>query len=106
MPSIFIVDYPNGFHVFMKGGRVEEFRHDQPGYVFRGRLQVGSSLEEVLAVVGRPKKTVEGKPNKFKDGIPYKDIDGKEGRCYYHPAGKNVRLFFANYRAVALYVTP
>lgn len=105
LPSTYIAVYPNGFSVVMNGGGISELRHTQPGYVFLGKLQVGSSLEEVLEAVGKPKETVEGQPNKFKDGVLYKDIDGRKGYCYYSRREQGVRFFFLNCKVTALYVT-
>lgn len=106
LPDRYILVYPDGFRIFMMNGRIVEHRHEGPdGYIWRGKLQVGSSLEEVLKVVGRPKKTVVGQPNKFEDGVLYKDIDGKEGGCYYGRERKGVRFFFRDYKVSALYVS-
>lgn len=105
LPSRFIAVYPNGFRVFMLGKKIVELRHHQPGYLYRGKLQVGSSLEEVIAVIGKPKETVVGERNEFEDGVLYKDIDGRKGYCYYCRCDQRVRFFFRNYEVGALYVT-
>ena len=89
----------------MKKGRIESIKFRKPGYLFKNKLQVGSTLDEALKVLGQPTKTVEGKENELADGVLYKDIDGKTGRCYYKRADHNVRLFFWDYKVVALYVT-
>ncbi len=105
LPSRYIAAYPNRFQVVISGDRVTEIRHHETGYLFRGKLQVGSSLDEVLEVIGKPKQTVEGSLNKFKDGVLYKDIDGRKGLCYYASSAQSVRMFFANYKITALYIT-
>jgi len=106
LPATYIAAYPNGFRVVMSGGRISELRHEGPdGYLWQGKLQVGSSLKQVLEVIGKPKQTVEGKRNESKDGVLYKDIDGKEGYCYYAHSDKGVRIFFLDYKVSALYVT-
>ena len=105
LPSTYILDYPNGFSVVMSKGRVSELRHTQPGYIWQGKLQVGSSLEEVLEAVGRPTETIEGQSCAYKDGVLYKDIDGKKGYCYYGHKKKGVRFFFMDYKVSALYVS-
>lgn len=106
LPDRYILVYPDGFSIFMMNGRIVELRHEGPdGYIWQGKLQVGSSLEEVLKVVGGPEKTVIGQPNKFEDGVLYKDIDGKEGSCYYGSEKNGVRFFFRDYKVSALYVT-
>ena len=107
LPSIYSLDYPNGFSVLMNHGKVEELRHSQPGYKFRGKLQVGSSLEQVFDVLGKPKETLTGQamPKIAADSVLYKDIDDKEGYCYYARSDKGVRIFFLDYKVIALYVT-
>ena len=107
LPRQYVVVYPYSFYVCIRGNQVIELRHEGPGtgYAFRDKLRVGSSLDEVLEVVGQPTKTVEGKKNWFEDGVLYKDIDGRKGYCYYGRADQNVRLFFSNYKVTALYVT-
>ncbi|UCF43213.1 MAG: M56 family metallopeptidase [Planctomycetota bacterium] len=98
-----------GFSIFMTGNFIRELRFESPagGYVFQDGIRVGSSLDEVLAVLGEPSKTVEGEPINWRDvdGVLYMDIDGEEGRCYYQRPDWNVRMFFANYKVMALYVT-
>jgi len=107
LPSRYIASYPDGFSVFMLNGQIAELRFAKPGagYIFKNKLQIGSVLDKVLEVIGQPAQTVEGQPNKFEDGVLYKDIDGRKGYCYYKRADQNVRLFFANYKVTALYVT-
>jgi len=106
LPENYIMVYPNSLGVVISGGVVGEIRHEEAdGYLFKGKVKVGSSLEEALSVVGQPKKTVEGKPNNFEDGVLYKDIDGSRGYCYYSRLDQNVRFFFWDYKVSALYVT-
>lgn len=107
LPSTYIVDYPNGFRVVMSRGKISELRFEEPGaeYVFKGELRVGSSLDDVLEVIGQPTETVQGQPNQFKDGVLYKDIDDRKGYCYYSRKDEGVRFFFLNYKVTALYVT-
>jgi len=105
LPSTYILDYPNGFSVVISNGLVSELRHTEHGYVFRGKLQVGSSLEEVLDTVGQPTETIIGQPCTYKDSILYKDIDGKKGYCYYSRRDQRVRFFFMDYKVTALYMT-
>jgi hypothetical protein len=106
LPSMYLAVYPNGFYVCMRDGKIRELRHHGPdGYLFRGKLRVGSSLEETIAVLGQPTETVEGQPIGFKDGVLYKDADGRKGHCYYGRHDQSVRIFFADYKVAALYVT-
>ncbi|MBA7480954.1 hypothetical protein ES707_16422 [subsurface metagenome] len=105
LPSTYILNYPNGFSVVMSRGQVSELRHTQSGYVFLGKLGVGSSLEKVLEVVGQPTETVVGQLCKYADGVLYKDIDGRKGYCYYGRRDQGARFFFYDYKVTALYVT-
>ncbi len=107
LPSRYIASYPDGFSVFMLNGQISELRFARPGagYVFKGKLQIGSALDEVLEVIGQPAQTVQGQPNKFEDGVLYKDIDGKKGYCYYSRKDQGVRLFFLDYKVISLYVS-
>ncbi len=106
LPANYIMVYPNDLEVIIRGGRLEEVRHEgADGYLFKGKVKVGSGLEEVLRVVGRPKKIIEGKQNEFEDGVLYKDIGGNKGDCYYARFDQNVRFFFGDYKVVRLYIT-
>jgi hypothetical protein len=107
LPRRYVAVYPNGFHVFVLNDKVIELRHegDGTGYAFDGKLKVGSTLDETLSVLGRPKEVVEGKENRFKDEVLYKDIEGKEGHCYYARSDWDVRLWFVDYKIGAIYTT-
>jgi hypothetical protein len=106
LPKRYIMVYPSQFRVFMSGNKIIEIRHESDfNYVFRGKLRCGSTLEEVFEVLGRPKEIVQGKDNKFKDGVLYKDIDGRKGHCYYARHEQDVRLWFLDYKIIAIYMT-
>ncbi len=103
----YCIDYNNGFMVYMKENWVIECRFEliSLGYRWRESIEVGTSLDYVLNIVGLPKRTVVGQPNGWEDGVLYKDIEGTVGRCYYRRSDQNVRFFFSNYKVSALYVT-
>jgi serine protease AprX len=107
LPQQYVAVYPNNFGIFMSGGRVVELRHSgNDGYVFGGKVKVGSTLEEVFAVVGEPSETLVGEPmGGFKDGILYKEWNGKKGYCHYGRRSHHVRFFFQDYKVCAIYVT-
>ncbi len=108
LPNRFIAVYPGGFHVFMMNDRIVELRHEQGSqYVFAGKLHVGSTLAEALAVLGPPVKTVEGKPIGWPDSenVLFTDIDGRKGHCYYHRPDQKVRVWFGDYKVAAIYMT-
>ena len=90
----------------MSSNKIVEIRHESGfKYVFRGKLRSGSTLDKVFEVIGRPKKVVQGEENKFKDGVLYKDINGRKGHCYYARHGQDVRLWFLDYKIIAIYMT-
>jgi beta-lactamase regulating signal transducer with metallopeptidase domain len=106
LPKRYIMIYPSQFRVFISGNKIVEIRHESGfNYVLRDKLHFGSTLEEVFDVVGRPKKVVRGEENKFKDGVLYKDIDGREGHCYYARHDQDIRLWFLDYKIIAIYMT-
>jgi hypothetical protein len=104
LPSVYILNYTDAFQVLMIGGKIGELRFQGAdcGYAYRGKLRVGSSLEDALAVVGQPASTVEGGHVGGQDGVLYKDVDGKKGDCYYSRADQHIRLFFQDYKVAGL----
>ena len=108
LPNRFVAVYPGDFHVFMMNDRIVEVRIERGSkYAYAGKLRVGSTLEEALAVLGAPAKTVEGKPIEWSDSenVLFKDIDGQKGHCYYHRPDQSVRVWFADYKVAAIYMT-
>jgi len=106
LPGIYILYYPSRFSVFMSNNKIVEIRHESGfKYIFSGKLRSGSTLDEVFEVIGRPKKVVQGEENKFKDGVLYKDINGRKGHCYYAHHDQDVRLWFLDYKIIAIYMT-
>jgi len=107
LPDTYLARYPNGFRVLIKKNQIRElrFENDDPDYRFDGGIRVGSSLDDVIGILGQPTETIVGEPCKYKDGVLYKDFDGKKGLCYYRRSDRNVRMFFVDYLVSALYVT-
>jgi len=107
LPDTYIVRYPDGFSFVISRGLISELRFEQEdiGYLYKDKLKVGSSLQEVLDVIGQPKEEVTDKPCDWKKDVLYRDIDGKKGYCYFNPSQENVRFFFRNNKISALYVT-
>jgi hypothetical protein len=103
----YCVNYPDDFSIYMNWGKVVELRFSShtADYAFRDKIRVGSSLDEVLEVVGQPTETVEGEPIGWFDSVLYKDIEGTKGRCYYHRSDQNVRFFFLNYKVSGMHIT-
>ncbi|OHB54081.1 MAG: hypothetical protein A2Y07_03815 [Planctomycetes bacterium GWF2_50_10] len=107
LPSIYYMQYPNGFSIVMANGHINELRFESAstGYLFKGEIQIGSPLTSVLSVVGQPTQTITGQQCGWQDGILYKDINGTVGYCYYLRSDENVRFFFTSYKVIAIYLT-
>jgi serine/threonine protein kinase len=108
-PEFYTLRYPQGVSVFADGGNVVELRSQGPGpgFTYRSKLHLGSSLDDVLEVLGQPTETVVGKPIDFSaPDVLYKDVDGKKGYDYYARRDQNIRCFFMNDQVAALYVRP
>lgn len=104
LPAMYLINFPERIDAWINNNSVTELRFYKPNYTFRG-IRVGSTLDEVLGALGQPTQTVEGQPLGFYDAVLYKDIDGAKGSCYYAREDSAVRLFFQNYKVIALYVT-
>jgi len=108
LPRRFIAVYPGRFHVFMVDDRIVELRHERGSkYVFAKKLRVGSTLKEALALLGQPTKTVVGEEIDWhnSENVLFKDIEGNKGHCYYHRPDRNVRVWFGDYKVIAIYMT-
>jgi beta-lactamase regulating signal transducer with metallopeptidase domain len=102
----YIMCYPCSFNVWLQKGRIMEIRHERGSqYAYRGTLRVGSTLQEALDLLGQPTETVAGQENEFKDGVLYRDIDGDTGHDYYHRSDQKVRVWFADDKVIAIYMT-
>ena len=98
------MDYPCDFSVWLQNDRIMEIRHGRASqYAYAGTLRIGATVEEALDVLGPPDETVRGK-NEYKDRVLYRDID-ERGHCYYHRADQNVRIWFAQNKVIAIYMT-
>jgi serine/threonine protein kinase len=107
-PEFYVLQYPGAVKVAVNHGRVVELRSEGqgPGFTYRGKLHLGSSLDEVLEALGEPTETVVGKPIDFSaTDVLYRDVDGRKGFDYYARPDQNIRCFFANDEVTALYVT-
>jgi hypothetical protein len=105
LPDNYIMSYPCGFSVWMRSNQIAELRHSgRSQYAYGGTLRIGSTLQEALDLLGQPDDVVVGK-NEYKDKVLYRNIDGDKGHCYYHRTDQNVRVWFANDKIVAIYMT-
>ena len=109
LPDTFIMSYPCSFMIYIRNGKIMELRHEYGSkYIFNNKLHIGSTtIKETLALLGQPEKTVISKKINWQESqnILFKDIDGHKGYCYYHVPEHHVRIWFANDKIIAIYMT-
>jgi len=108
LPDTYVATYRDGFNVCMHAGKVSELRFGggPADFRFAGKIGIGSTLEEALAVLGQPKKTVSGGELASEDGVLYKDCNLKgEKVSYYARSDKRVRLFLQDNKVAAIMLT-
>jgi RNA polymerase sigma factor (sigma-70 family) len=104
LPDSYLVSYPNGIQAALWRGKVYEVEcvAPGPGFSYRNRLRIGSTLDEVVSELGPPTETIAGHTAKdFAEfrlsgfgGVLYTDIGGQEGHCYYWRPDQEVRFMF------------
>ncbi len=104
LPELHIMSYPDRLEIVVEKDTVKEIRIENPGYRFGNAIEVGSTLEDVVRVLGPPEQTVAGGKNYFKDGVLYLDIDSRKGYCYYCRSDLGVRVFLLENRVTGLYL--
>jgi len=105
LPETYLMRYPDRFGVMIATKKIREVRIHFPGYHFMDKIAVGTPVEEVLAVLGQPSRTVTGGKNDFEDAVLYRDINGVKGNAYYGRGDRGVRMFFSKDCVAALYLT-
>jgi RNA polymerase sigma factor (sigma-70 family) len=112
LPDSYLLDYTNGIEVWIQHGLVMELRSLRPGsgFAFEGKLRLGSTLAEVLNVIGQPGETSAHQPAAKLLGqrlagdpdVLYTEIGGESGRCLYWRPDQGVHFLFRNDRVIAL----
>ena len=109
LPETYVMTYPGYFMVSIHKNQIRSWGSEEiPGYVFSGLIQIGSTLDEVLKVIGPPEKIIEGfrlGAKKFEDNILYKNMNGRKGYCYYGTInkGKKIRMLFRDNKVFSLH---
>ncbi len=103
LPSRYAMLYPAGVQVILSDDRILRVAVFARGYVVREKIEVGTSLEEVFAVLGPPRRTVENAAGDEavrnpEDGVLYKDIDGDKGTCLYRSQSQGLIFLFMDQR--------
>jgi RNA polymerase sigma factor (sigma-70 family) len=101
LPDVYLMSYPNGIQAALFKDRVFEVEAVTPGLGFSYHgLHLGSTLDDVLQVLGPPTETISGHPAKnFMPyhlsgfgGVLYTDIGGQAGKSYYWRPDQGVRF--------------
>jgi len=101
----YIMVYETGVDLWMDGNAVREVRiNSNWDYSYEDRIYLGSSLEDVITFFGKPSETVTGEPIDFRrNRVLHRDIKGETGYCYIHYRDMGIRMFFTDYKLLALY---
>jgi RNA polymerase sigma factor (sigma-70 family) len=112
LPDSYLLSYTNGVEVWIQHGLIMELRslRPGPGFGFQGKLRLGSTLAEVLNIVGPPRETISNQPAAKLLGqrlagepdVLYTEIGGEPGRCLYWRPDQGVHFLFRNDRVIAL----
>ncbi|MBI9014909.1 MAG: hypothetical protein JEZ08_21950 [Clostridiales bacterium] len=105
LDGFYIMVYSNDFHIWMADNSIVELRFYSDFYQSKNNVSVGMNVEEVVEKLGEPNEIRTGESNGFIDDVLYKDIDNDLGYCYYSVPEENARLFFKDYKVLAMYIT-
>jgi hypothetical protein len=128
LPGAYTMSYPGGFQVHVDRGQVQEFRFlaglkAAPNYTYRGTLQIGSSTNDALAVMGQPDKVaqatrehivhtflnpqsyIDGGKLPFEDGVFYRDANEPDGLSFYARQNEGVKVLIQSGRVVNMFLT-
>jgi hypothetical protein len=94
------------FYIGPQGVTLLEIRLENPEikYSFLDQLTIGSSIDDIVRVLGDPVKRVNGQKNAWNDMVLYTDIDGQAGRGYISCHKKGIRLFIWDGKVAAIYL--
>jgi len=101
----YIMIYSEEFHIWMADDLIVELRFYSDFYQAENDVSVGMNVEEVIEKLGEPSEVRTGEGNGFIDDVLYEDIDNDTGRCYYSVPEEKTRLFFKDYKVLAMYIT-
>jgi len=111
LPSRFAMIYPGNVQVIVSDDCVRRITIVTPGYLFRGTIQVGASMEEVFEVLGPPRKTIDGADNAdvrdvTEDNVLFDKLSGVAGNALYRNQAEGVALYFRQGRVMQIMLLP
>ena len=101
----YIMSYSDNFDIWMSNDLIIELRFYSDFYKSAQNISVGMSKDDVVALLEAPSEIKKGVKNQFKEYVFYEDIDNEVGYCYYASPKDNIRLFFKDYKVLAMYIT-
>ncbi len=111
LPASYVMQYPAGVCVYMAGDGVSALGFSntgsvKPNFGFRDKLRVGSTAAEVVQVLGRPDRVVQGGHVGSDEGVFYKDADGRQGFGCYIRASLGIRVFLQSGKVTGMHIQP
>lgn len=111
LPSRFVMLYPGNVQVFVTDDRVGRVMVAARGYLLRGAIEVGASMDECLKALGSPVKTMEVASNFDVRTVPenpvlFQDLGGQAGDEYYRNEPDGVALYFRQGKLMQIYLLP
>jgi hypothetical protein len=111
LPSRFAMIYPGNVQVSVSDGLVRDVVIVTPGYLLRGRIQVGDSKEDALKALAPPVKTMEAARNFDIGTVPenpvlFQNLGGQAGDEYYRDEPEGVALYFRQGKLKQIYLMP
>lgn len=99
LPGRYAMIYPGGVHAVVIDDRLQRISISRPGYLYRGAIQVGTSMEEAFKVLGPPRKTIEGVAYSeihgiTEDNILLDRVNGVAGNALYRNEAEGLALYF------------
>jgi hypothetical protein len=111
LPNRFAMIYPSNVQIIVSGERVERVTIVNPGYRFRGTIEVGTSMEEVFNVLGPPRRTIDGADysdirNVTEDNVVFDRLGGVAGNAFYRNEAEGVALYCRQGRVMQIMLLP
>jgi hypothetical protein len=111
LPSRYAMIYPGGVHTVVINDRLQRISIFTPGYRYRGAIQVGTSMQEALKVLGSPRKTIEGVAYSeirdiTEDNVLLDRLNGVAGNALYRNEAEGLTLHFRDGRVAQIMLLP
>ncbi|MBN2018849.1 MAG: S8/S53 family peptidase [Sedimentisphaerales bacterium] len=98
LPLKYAMFYSDDFIVGIMDNRIRFVKMKRQGYLFEGKIGVGSSYDDVMGFFGPPGRIVknESKSKISETDVLYQDVDGVKGRFFYQSKKYRVAVWMMN----------